>query len=247
MKKKLLFIFISCIIITLVIYATINTTKINYLSLGDGIALGINPYDQKDYGYSDYLKDYLKSSKKLKNYYNFSKEDLRIIDLIDMLEDNSTIKNNKKSISINEAINNADIITIALGSTDIYNKLKLNNIKYLYTETSDIFEFIDKTIKEYEICIKNIKKIYHKDNLILIGLYNPIVNNEYINNKKIEEIFNYIDQKLQQVTDKYNLKYINTNKLINRNSIYFPNPNSIHINKKGYNLIYKEILKKLEL
>ncbi len=246
MKKKIIFIFLACIIITFGIYLSINNNKINYLSLGDGIALGINPYNQKDYGYNLYLKDYLKTQKKLNNYMEFSKEDLRVKDLIDMIEDDYSIKINKKNVSINEAINNADVITISLGSTEVYNKLKLNNIKYLYTEINDIYGYIDNFINEYEESLKLIKKLYKKENLILIGVYNPVVNSSYINNEELLKIFDYLDNRMQTLAKKYQAKYINTNKIIKREERYFSNPNSIHINKKGYENIYKEILKKTE-
>ena len=57
--KKIIFIlilFLSCYFI----YNLTIDSKINYLTIGDSLSSGINIYGIKQYGYSDYVKDYLK-------------------------------------------------------------------------------------------------------------------------------------------------------------------------------------------
>ena len=54
--------------------------------------MGINPYGVEDYGYSDYIKDYISDNDKLETYVNYSKKNLRTIDLIKDIEDNVKIE-----------------------------------------------------------------------------------------------------------------------------------------------------------
>ena len=78
---KILVLIFTCLLIYL-IYNKNNINNITYLSLGDEYAMGINSYGVKDYGYNDYLKDYLEKNNKLHKYYNnFSYKEIRINDL----------------------------------------------------------------------------------------------------------------------------------------------------------------------
>ena len=56
--KKILGIIVVCLSV-LLIYLGFKDNKIYYLSMGDGLSLGVTPYGGVDYGYSDYVKDYL--------------------------------------------------------------------------------------------------------------------------------------------------------------------------------------------
>ena len=63
-KKHIkLFIFIIVVISIYFIYKLNSNNNLTYLALGDGYALGENSYKSIDYGYSDYLKDYLKDNR----------------------------------------------------------------------------------------------------------------------------------------------------------------------------------------
>ena len=65
------------------IYLGFNDKKIYYFSMGDFLSLGINPYKVLDYGYSDYVKDYLSSKDILEAYTDsLSRENKRITDII---------------------------------------------------------------------------------------------------------------------------------------------------------------------
>ena len=81
MKKfKLVFLILS-IFLLFIIYRIFWNDKINYLSIGDGLALGVTPYNTIGYGYSDYIKDYLKTEENLKSYdKTFAEEDYRTTD-----------------------------------------------------------------------------------------------------------------------------------------------------------------------
>ena len=66
MKHKKIIVFILLLLIIYFIYITFHDDKINYLSIGDFLSVGVNSYNENSYGYSDYLKDYL-SKKSIKD------------------------------------------------------------------------------------------------------------------------------------------------------------------------------------
>ena len=96
---KIKTILVSSIIVLLVflIYLTTLDKKVYYVSLGDSLALGQTPYGNLDYGYTDYVKDYLIDKKILEKYIKeFSDKNYRITDLIRDINDNKKIYINNK-------------------------------------------------------------------------------------------------------------------------------------------------------
>ena len=62
--KKILTIIIIVLAVFL-IYLGFRDDDTYYLSIGDYLATGINSYGIKDYGYNDYIVDYLEQKDKL--------------------------------------------------------------------------------------------------------------------------------------------------------------------------------------
>ena len=61
MKRILKLVFLTIVILSVfLIYKSTNNKYLNYTSIGDGLSKGIDSYGNIDYGYSDYVKDYLK-------------------------------------------------------------------------------------------------------------------------------------------------------------------------------------------
>ena len=104
MKKILCFLIICLLIYT--IYYFNHTDKINYLSLGDSLSVGIDSNGHTNYGYSNYIAKYLKEKKLLKSYNNdFSLSGTRITDLLTQLTTNKTItKDGTSSITSEDQI-----------------------------------------------------------------------------------------------------------------------------------------------
>ena len=111
--KKLLTIIIVVLAVFL-IYLGFKDENVYYLSIGDYLANGINPYGTKDYGYSDYVKDYLNENKKLEVFVSYVSNNKRTIDIIKDIEDNVKIEVNGKKKTLQNALIKADIITISI-------------------------------------------------------------------------------------------------------------------------------------
>jgi lysophospholipase L1-like esterase len=246
MRKKLLIVLIFAFVITFVIYLIFQReNKIYYIALGDGMALGENPYSTYGYGYPDFIKDYLKEKNRLSFFTKaFAKEDLRTIDLIKQIEDNYTISINDKKLTINQAINKANLITLSIGNVDLFYKLKINNNYFSFQDIKNIYKDVNEVFKGIEDTIKYLRENYHKK-LVVVGFYNPLTDNEYINNEVLNEIFRYADDVFKSYAKKYNYIYIPVNNYIGGNKDLLPNPNSVHVNYNGYKLISDLVIEKL--
>ena len=129
----------------------------------------------------------------------------------------------KNSASLKRLLREADQVFITLGYNDlIYNiALKENSNKKIVGIQ-----------KEYITCLHEIKK-YYKRKPIVIGYYNSYYNEE-------------LDQsiaKLNKIIKEEEVIFIDTSQIIDSPK-YFSNQYSYYLNKKGYQVISQEIIKK---
>lgn len=229
MIKKLFV--LALLFLTGLISLYLKDDKIYYVSLGDGLSLGINENNYIDNGYSDYVKDYLKSKNKLKYYTkSFSKQDIRITDLINMINNNIEVNN----INIQNALNKADLITLSIGMNEIMYKYSNN------TNKSYLYDYIDSYIIDMENLIKLIKK-YNNKKIYVLGLYNPI------NHTELDKYIIYSNNKLINLCNKENINYVDLYNIFKNNSHLIYNLNNYYPNKDGNKIIANEIIKKLKI
>lgn len=222
--KKVLFILILFFSCYLIYNKTISDKKY-FLSIGDSLSKGINEYGVVSYGYNNYIKDYLLSKNKLKDYNNtFTSSDYRIKDIIKILEYNE-VKNNYYLIRL---IKQADIITISLGMNELYSKLEDNNNTYTY---------IDNMINDYDKILYKISNFHH-DKVYILGYYNITGTNE--------DIFNYANYNLKKICNKYHYNYIDLSNILDNNPKYLSNKTNYIPNREGYYKISQIIVENLE-
>lgn len=242
--KKLVILFIIVLIIS--IYVSNIDREVYYLSLGDSIAEGLDPYGKIGYGYSDYVKDYLKEKNVLEFYTKkFSKSEYRTTDLIKDIEDNIEIVVDDKKITIKNALMNADLITLSIGSNDLFYKLGINSYNFNIENTNALYEYIDQIMEDIERLIILMQK-YCKEDIIVIGYYNPLSNKVSTLTRKLEPIFIYANDKLKNLTQKYNLYFVDIYQIFKENPEYLPNPLDEHPSLLGYEVISKEIISIIE-
>lgn len=231
---------IICVVaLLIIIYITNKDEKIYYTSMGDGLSLGINTNDKISYGYSDYVKEYLKNINKLELYTKkFSNKDKRIIDIINDIEDNIVIEEDDKTITIKKALMKSDLITLSTGLNEIL--YKLNNKDYNdYT----MYEYIDELMIDYEELIDTIKR-YCKEDIMILGYYNPFINK--LNYDIANNIIVYANNKLIELCKKEDIYYIDLYNLFKNNGKVFININSYYPNTDGYKLISNQIIEIIE-
>lgn len=228
--KKILTIIIIVLAVFL-IYLGFRDDDTYYLSIGDYLATGINSYGIKDYGYTDYIVDYLEQKDKLETFVDGdANNNKRIVDIIREIKDNKKIMVNNKQKYYQNALIKADLITISIGNNDLLSNVQFNT-DFSVNDLSNKFE---QLMQEYEELFQLLRK-YSKEKIILIGLYN------ITNNEELDEFFKYANEKILKLSNTYDINYINIYDEFS-NKKYFPNPKSFYPNKEGYKLIADKIL-----
>lgn len=233
MKKKLFIILLSIIPI-IIIYEFTYNEKQDYLAIGDGLSLGWTHYGSIGYGYSDYINNYLNERKKLKTFNkSFSRKNIEVMDLIKDIDINKSTINNGKKVYLQNAISNAELITISIGNNEMSDILKYNN------STKESFIKTNKLFNEITYLLEKVRNI-SKEKIVLIGFYSYGKENN-------SELVNYINKKLEKKCKKLDITFINTNNIFDNNIKYIPNTLENYPNYKGYRKIGEEIVKKVKI
>lgn len=226
--KKIIFIiilFLSCYII----YNLTYEDKFNYLTIGDSLSLGVNSYGIKQYGFSDYVRDYLRENNKLKNYDNtFTDANYRITDILNMSLYNENKNVNGRDVSFNRLLKNADIITLSIGMNELYYKLKMND--------SNVYNYMNELLSDMELLLKRINKFNHKK-VFVLGYYNVI---------NCQDEINYINTKLKIIVESEGFEYVDLSNIFDNNPKYFDKSNSFIPNNDGYFKISQIIIEKIK-
>lgn len=226
--KKIIFIiilFLSCYIV----YSLTTSDKIYYVTLGDSLSKGVNVYGIKQYGYSDYIKDYLELDNRLSSFNNtFTGSNYRITDLLRMIEYNEIKKVNGEEVSINRLLKKADVITLSIGMNELYFKLKMNDY--------NIYNYMNDLLIDMEQLLNHINKFNHRK-VFVLGYYNI---GDY------QEEINYINVKLESIVSKEGFEYIDLSNIFDNNPDFFDNSDNFIPNNYGYLKISKIILAKLK-
>ena len=194
-RYKLLLIIIVSAILVIISYFVFYDNKKIYLAIGDSLS-------NNDYSYINYIKDYYNY-----DYKCLSTNYLTIEYLIDSINNNDN--------KIGYFIKNANIITISLGTIELYNYEIIND------------EIIIEYLNNLYILLSKIRSL-NKNPIYLINLYN----NDYFN----------INDKIKNYIQLFNLKYISYNDLkdysfILKNKTYL----TYEGHKKVYNIVKRGI------
>ena len=230
--KKLIFFLIICLIIFL-IFKYNNHHNISYIALGDGFALGKNSYGQIDYGYSDYVKDYIDKNNKLNKYIKtFSEEDASINTIYQNITLNKKIKLKDREFNLKQSLREANILTLSIGINDLIYKLSITN----NLDKSSIDNIIKSIEKDYNMLITEIKKYYPQD-IYAIGYYNIYPESD---------LYEYAINELNNIyKNNKDIIYIDIYDLFENNNEYMPNFVNYYPSNKGYKEISNQIIRKI--
>ena len=227
------------------IYKTAGDDRIRYVALGDSLAAGQNPYGEINYGYVDYVANYLNKNHLLKEFIkDFTMSGARTKDIINDINGGKTKRINQKEINLKYALREANLVTVSIGANDFLEKLTSQG----YSSTpslDDLKDLVDTIFIDIEQTLSLIRQ-FAKGQVIVIGYYNPFPNQYLDHAKEIDTLFAYIKDKYQQVCAKYKIDYVDIYECIKKDASYLPNPFDIHPNAKGYEAIANEIIRFLE-
>lgn len=237
-KKVIILIILG--LLPIIIYFINIDNKIYYLALGDSLAQGQNPYSQKGYGYSDYVKTYLEKRELLEFYTkDYAKDEERIIDLIRAVKDNEKIIKGKQVLTLKNALTNADLVTLSIGMNDLSYKLNNSNLEII--DSNSIYLYIDEMMEDLKELFLLLGK-YCKEDIFVLNYYIPPL---VFNNDELIKFYKYANQELKMLVLQHNLIYVDLEQCLNDLN-YFPNLNNRHPNLAGYKLISEKIIKLIE-
>ena len=204
------------------IYQLTKESNIQILSLGDGLSKGINSYTIVESSHLNYYEEYLKSKNiKVKVISDYSKEDLTIHELLELVKNNNYLKRD---------LMESHLLFITVGYNDLLYKLSLeDNISI-----PKLNKIIDEINIEYKELLKEIKK-YYKNEIIIVG---------YPRTNKDDYYLNLGIRKLNRLLNTNT--FIDTYNLLNNRNKYFSNPKSYYPNRLGYKRIYEEIKSEID-
>ncbi|MBO5138747.1 MAG: hypothetical protein J6B89_03860 [Bacilli bacterium] len=229
-KVKLLILMLSIPIIY-IIYALNSSKSINYLSLGDDIALGINSFGISNYSYSDYFRDHLEEKNTLHEYLNnYSEKNKNITELYNDLLTNKKIIVDKKVYNLKKTLRESGIMTLSIGQNDIKNEV--NSLEKAVITQTDYTNIVNKIYKKYEILLEEINKYFKGDLYIL---------STYYTNKEEKEISTLLNAKIKNYCKNHNINFLNI-EFIGENN-YLDNRNSSLPNDNAYHIIGKKLIK----
>lgn len=248
MKHKrlviLVFLMLFISIGVFIIYKSTYKEEFNYVALGDSLAAGRNPYGVDDYGYTDYIRDFLKKENKLNSYTSYAVSGYTTEDVTNDINYNKSVEVNDKNIGIKKALRESDLVTISIGANDFLGSMSISTIPSALSDATNVTKKINTTILNVEELLILIKQ-YAKGDIIVIGYYNPLPNlTKY--KRKIDEVVSYADKQYEKICENQNVYYVKVSSIISTNNSYLPNPLDIHPNKAGYEAISKEVITKIK-
>lgn len=200
-----------------------NQSPKTMVTLGDSLTYGVG--DKSGAGYVENLEILIQQEKdanvKVKNYGIPGQESDGVVKQV-------------KLTNIQNDIRNADYIILFIGTNDL-----------IQSNGGDLKGINEEEIKQcavkYEKNLKEILKTIRQENknvpILFLGLYNS-----YPDSAEHENIIVEWNENSQRIVDGYKrIKFISTNDLFKEKSKeYFSD--SLHPNKKGYDLITKKII-----
>ncbi len=179
--KKILF--VSCIIgITLIIYQCFKDNKILYVNIEDDIGYQTS--------YEKGISSYLKKKNRYEDYVEYTKKNYRITDFVNDIKENVFYNENK---TIKNLLIKADIITVWIGTNDIYYKIKED-------DEYELYQYIDDILIDMEEFLSLMRK-NSKEQIIVIGIRNQ-------EGKDKQKYFDYYNQKIEELCEKYHIDFI---------------------------------------
>ena len=235
--KKILCLFLICLLVYLIYYFN-HTDKITYIAIGDSLSVGIDSNGNTNYGYSNYIANYLKNKNLLKSYNNsFSTSGTRIVDLKNKLETNLTITEDGESLSLKKCLREADIVTLSVGTEDILTELTLSTDTVENLSNEEITTIVDKTIDELDTLFIELRK-YAKEDIIFIGFYDPFE----VDSLTTERLYTYLIKKTKDLCKTYDIEYLDIYTLFKKNKDYINNPTNIYPTTEAYQMIATKII-----
>jgi len=240
-RYKLLIGFLITSVFLIAIFLITKDRKIYYISLGDSLAIGQTPYNTIGKSYGDYVSEYLKDKGVLEFYTkDFSKSGYRSIDILNDLKGNKEINIKGKRLSLKHALIKADLVTLSIGANDLFYKLNIGK-EFDLNDFDDIYLYIDESMSDIDKLLFELRRTC-KEEIMVFGFYNPFIRYSSTLANEVEPVIIYANNKMQELTNKYNMTYLDMHDTFLANEEYLPKTFEIHPLDLGYRKMAKIII-----
>jgi lysophospholipase L1-like esterase len=230
MKRFISLLLVATVLLSIPVTAFAKPEKkvIDYVVLGDSLAAGWTPYGERDSGYGEYLAERFEQSQYTVNLDNYGVPGFTSTQLKNQITKNE---------SIQDAIRNAEIITIDIGANDALQALKTgeplmvgqalvtvkNNLSFILA----IIDSLNPTVDVY-----------------VMGYYNPFPYLDKDQQASLMSLLDSLNETIEGIARANNDVYVPTEKVIAKQyDEYLPNPQYIHLSLEGYRTVAKEFWK----
>ncbi|MBM7693070.1 lysophospholipase L1-like esterase [Peribacillus deserti] len=196
-------------------------------ALGDSLTYGLG--DSKGHGYVTSLQ------KKLNKEHPDQTYNVKSFGVVG--QESGGLLKRLSDPKVSKAVHNSDYIIVFIGTNDLVNSSKGNDLKGLPPRKLE--EAKQNYLENLDHIVDTVEQLNHDVPIILLGLYNPYPNN----GEKIEAYIDDWNQSANQlVKDEMRITFISTNDLFKgkEKKDYFYD--SLHVNDKGYDLIAEKII-----
>lgn len=243
-------IFLSLLfVVSLLIITGCNTKAMpvddyNYLALGDSIAEGYLFNGAIGNSYADYLaSDCLPKNTNLNKHFAITGATSN--DLLEDLQENEPYIENEETYFIEDAIKNADLITLTIGANDLLDIVEFDMDNYSMSyNIGEVFQTLLKLHNNLDLILTNIRALNDTVPIYVTSYYFPF---SKATGEQVDEIQPYMQklfELIKLVTISNEAHYVDISYVVKGH--HLPNAYDIHPNEEGYKAIANAICEQIK-
>lgn len=232
--------------LTNIVQAEDESKSLYYVALGDSLAAGMNENGEIGFGYADLLaKNYQNQKSEVIFNKGFSYPGFTTVDVLKGIEENVTKPIydlngvSQKTVAIQDAIQQADLITLSVGANDILKSVNRSESGEFSFDTAGVIKSIQDVSVNYKKIFDSIYKINPEVDMIVMGLYNPF---PYIEDpavqKQLSMLVTTLNNSMKSIVENNGGIFTEVAAQIATDAkMYLPNPKNIHLSEAGYQVV----------
>ena len=222
-----------------------DAPKVNYLSLGDSLAAGVNSDKKIGEGFSEYTAKYLEENNLLESY--TKKFAVPGDTTADVLEDLTT------NVELQEAVKKAHIISISAGANDLLKQAKIDtSAGTVVIDPAAIVPTLTTIGENYAKILATIKALNNEAEVFVLGTYYPFPHlaNEVVK-VQLMTLAETLNTTVSKAVTASGATFVPIYDVMGGRDVeklkkVLPNPLDIHPNAQGYKLISDALVEALK-
>ncbi|MBO0587679.1 S-layer homology domain-containing protein [Sporosarcina sp. E16_8] len=221
---------------------------IDYLAIGDSLAAGVTPNNELGKGYADFLAESIREIGALKTYNKgFSYPGYKTTDVLNDIKLNVTkdiygIGFEEKSAKLQQAIKDAEVITISAGANDILPLLKQDPVTGKATIDQKVALItLQQVGTNYKSIMAQINEINPDAQVYVMGYYNPFPYMSEDIQPLLKQLLDMLNKAIATGLVGTQAIFVPTGEVIASDyKTYLPNPENIHLSEAGYKKVTEQ-------